>query len=171
MIEVVMAGAVLIIGSLSMIGLIVASIATNNRNKVDSTQTMLAEAIIEKVNSTLIGTNTTQLTDCAGNTYTIDTIPGGANLNTAGNAIDFSENIAADTTKNNYHMNYTLSTPCKSTGAVQGVYDIRWNVQLVGGSTSPTNSYILTVSSELLGRGEGDRLFSLPVTLRVLSGP
>jgi Tfp pilus assembly protein PilV len=170
LIEVMMSGAVLVIGSLSMIALIIASMTTNNRNRIDSTQTMLAEAIIEKVNSTLIGQGTTQLTDCAGTTYTVDTIPGGANLNAAGNAIDFTENIAADSTKTYYHMSYTVSAPCNSTGIVQGVYDVRWNVQKVGGSTNPTNSYILTVSSELTGHGEGNRFFSAPVTLRVMSG-
>ena len=54
MIETMMAGAILIIGSLSMIALIINSIASNNRNKIDSTQTMLASSIMEQINSTFI---------------------------------------------------------------------------------------------------------------------
>ena len=44
MIETMMAAFILVVGSLSMVGLLVRSIATNNRNKMDSTQTMLATA-------------------------------------------------------------------------------------------------------------------------------
>jgi Tfp pilus assembly protein PilV len=73
LIETMMAGAILVIGSLGMIGLIVDSIATNNRNKVDSTQTMLTESILEQINSTVIGAGSSGLTDCAGNPWTITT--------------------------------------------------------------------------------------------------
>ncbi|PYR90049.1 MAG: hypothetical protein DMG19_06375, partial [Acidobacteria bacterium] len=45
MIETLIAGGILAIISLGMAGLILVSIAANNRNKIDSTQTMLAEAI------------------------------------------------------------------------------------------------------------------------------
>ena len=73
MIETMMAGAILIIGSLSMIALIINSIASNNRNKIDSTQTMLASSILEQINSTFIATGTSSLTDCSGTTLTINT--------------------------------------------------------------------------------------------------
>src|SRR4026208_1204443 len=81
LIEVMLAVAILTICSLGMIGLFPAATATNNRNKIDSTTAMLAGAIIEQVNSTLIGSGTASLTDCAGTTWTINTAPGGANLN------------------------------------------------------------------------------------------
>src|SRR5262245_12350653 len=51
MIETLMAAGVLVIGSIAMLTLIVTAIAMNNRNKIDSTQTMLAESILEQVNS------------------------------------------------------------------------------------------------------------------------
>src|SRR5438128_5194982 len=87
MIETMMASAILVIGSLSMVGLIVGSIATNNRNKLDSTQTMLATSIVEQIDSTIIGSGTSNLIDCGDVTHTIDTAPGGANL--SGTKIDF----------------------------------------------------------------------------------
>jgi Tfp pilus assembly protein PilV len=170
LIEVMIAGGVLVIGSLGMLTLIIGAIATNNRNKMDTTQTMLAEAILEHLNSTVIGSGSSVLTDCAGNTYTISGITGGANLNTGESAIDFSENIAANAAKNDYHMDYYLNTPCTSTGAFQGVYDVRWNVKLVGGTLTPTNTYLLTVSAKLKNHGEGNLHFSLPVTLRAAAG-
>jgi Tfp pilus assembly protein PilV len=166
MIETMMAGAILIIGSLSLMGLIVGSITTNNRNKIDSTQAMLAQSIAEHINSNLIGDATSTIVDCAGTTHDIDTYVGGANLNGSGSAVDFTENIAADAAKDNYHMDFTVKNPCSSTGALQGIYDVRWRVQQLAG----TNTYIMTVSSRLKNHGEGNRTFSAPVTLRIMSG-
>src|ERR1051326_5822302 len=77
MIETLMAAGILVIGSVGMLALVVADIATNNRNKIDSTQTMLAEAILEQISSTFggitQGPGTSRLVDCAGHTWTIDT--------------------------------------------------------------------------------------------------
>src|SRR5438552_3129657 len=63
-IEVLLASLILVICALGMIGLVSTSIASNNRNKVDSTQTMLTKSIIEQVYATLIGTGTSSLDDC-----------------------------------------------------------------------------------------------------------
>lgn len=174
MIETLMAAFILVVGSLSMVGLIVKSIATNNRNKLDSTQTMLATSIAEQINSTIIGSGTSNLIDCAGVTHTIDTQPpvagvgGGATLNGGGN-VDFTENIAADATKDNYHMDYVLRTPCISTGTFQGTYDVRWHVDIVG-SAADTKTYLLTIGARLKNHGEGNLFFSVPVSVRVLAG-
>ena len=162
MIETLMAGAILVIGSISMLTLIVSAIATNNRNKIDSTQTMLATSILEQINSTLIGTGTSNLTDCKGSMFSIDTAPGGATA--SGSSIDFSQ----ASPPGGYYMNYVVSSPCTSTGAVQGTYDVRWRVDLIAG-TGSTSTYLLTVAARLKNHGEGNKFFSAPVTLRVLS--
>jgi Tfp pilus assembly protein PilV len=169
MIETLMAGAILVIGSLSMIALIINSIASNNRNKIDSTQTMLAESILEQINSTFIGAGSSDLIDCQGNTWTISTIvpssgSAGAALN--GSSIDFTE-VSPPA---GYFMNYVVSTPCTSTGTVQATYDVRWHIGAVGSGATATNSFLLTVSAKLKNHGEGNQFFSLPVTLRVMSG-
>jgi len=165
LIEVLMASVILVIGSLGMILLIVSSIATNSRNKLDSTQTMLANSVLEQITSTIIGVGTSSLSDCAGNTWTIDTAPGGATLN--GARIDFTEaSPPAD-----YHMNYVVSTPCTSTGARQGIYDVRWHVEIVGASVgTPTTTYMLTVGARMQNHGEGNIFFSFPVNFRVMAG-
>jgi len=69
-------------------------------------------------------------------------------------------------------MNYVISAPCTSTGAVQGVYDVRWHLDKVGYDVDPlkTKSYLITVSAKLRGHGEGNKFFSLPVTLRFMAG-
>jgi len=165
LIETVMAAAILVVGSLSMLTLIIDAIATNNRNRIDSTQTMLATAILEQINSTLIGSGTSNLKDCAGATWTIDTAPGGASL--SGANIDFTQ----ATPPAEYYMNYVVSTPCAGTltgATVQGTYDVRWHVDLVAGS-GLTSTYLLTIGARLQKHGEGNKFFSLPVTLRALS--
>jgi Tfp pilus assembly protein PilV len=165
MIETLMAGAVLVIGSLAMLTLIVDAIATNNRNRIDSTQTMLATAILEQINSTLIGSGTSSLKDCAGSNWIINTAPGGATL--SGANIDFTQSSPPA----NYYMNYVVSAPCNGslTNAVaQGTYDVRWHVDLVAGS-GQTSTYLLTVGARMQNHGDGNKFFSLPVTLRALS--
>lgn len=160
-----MACAILVIGSLGMIGLIIGCIAANNRNKIDSTQSMLAESVLEQINSTFNGTGTSALTDCAGTNWTIDTtIPNTGSVGAAlsGGAIDYTQtNPPAG-----YFMDYVVRTPCTSTGAILGTYDVRWHLDEVGSSST----YMLTVSAKFKGHGEGNQFFSLPVTLRVMSG-
>jgi type II secretory pathway pseudopilin PulG len=164
LIETLVAGALLSIGSLSMIGLIIGSIATNNRNKIDSVQTMLAESILEQIHSTFNGNGTSALADCSGTTWAIDTtIPNtgsvGAALN--GGVIDFTETSPPS----GYQMEYVVRTPCESTGVVEGIYDVRWHLDQIGA----TNTYLITVSAKLKQVG-GDRVLALPVTLRFMAG-
>jgi len=168
MIETLMAAAILAIGSIGMLSLIISAIATNNRNKMDSTQTMLAESILEQINSTfgaVSGPGTSTLVDCAGNSWTVDTtVSGTASTGAAisGTSIDFSQTSPPA----GWHMDYVMSTPCSPSGSVQGVYDVRWHLDQIG----TTQSYIVTVSAKLKNHGEGNQYFSLPVTLRVLYG-
>jgi Tfp pilus assembly protein PilV len=170
MIETLLAASILAIGSLGMIGIVIASIASNNRNKIDSTQTMLASSIFEQINSTVIGVGSSQLTDCANNPWTINTqVPtsgvAGAPLN--GTAIDYTAAPVPG-----FYMNYVVSTPCEpvsSGGVVQGTYDVRWHIDAVGSPTT-TSTYMLTVSAKLVNGGQGNKFFSTPITLRVMSG-
>jgi len=164
MIEVLLASTVLTIASMGLIGLIASSIATDTRNKFDSTTTMLAQSIVEQIASTAIGSGTASLTDCAGTAWNIDTQPGGATITNG--AIDFSQTSPPAA----YHMDYVVKSPCTSSGIEQAVYDVRWNIELIGASTTPTNTYLLTVSSRMKDRGQGNRQFALPVTLRVMLG-
>src|SRR5579862_2393219 len=136
MIETLMAAGILVIGSIGMLSLIVAAIATNNRNKMDSTQTMLAESILEQVSSTFTpnnGPGTSALVDCSGHTWTIDTSLSGTGTSGAainGASIDFTQTNPPS----GWYMNYVMSTPCSTTGTVQGTYDVRWHLDQIGTS-------------------------------------
>jgi len=163
-----MAGFILIVGSLMMIVLIINSIASNNRNKIDSTQTMLASAILEQINSTFITSGSSSLVDCSNNSWTINTgFPStGAGAALSGNSIDWTETSPPA----GYHMDYVVRTPCQPTNStIQGTYDVRWHVEIVGGAGA-TNTFLLTVGAKLKNHGENNKYFSAPVTLRMMSG-
>jgi len=165
MIEVMVATIILMISSLGVIGLVWTSILMNNRNKGDSTQTMLAESIIEQVNSTIIGSENSALTDCDGTTWKISTTPGGAAL--SGASVDFTEADPPD----DYFMTYVLRSPCASTGAFQASYDVRWNVGIVGADEgTPTNTYLVTVGAKRQGSVDSTIVDSAPINLRVMVG-
>ncbi len=166
LVEVLLASSVLAICSLGVIGMITSSIATDTRNKFDSTTTMLAQSIVEQIAATAVGSGTANLTDCAGNTFSINTQAGGAPLNGAGTAISF-----ASSAPDGYHLEYVVKSPCTEAGIEQATYDVRWRVELLGaGTPTPTNTYLLTVSAQMLNRGFGNMFFALPVTLRVMLG-
>jgi hypothetical protein len=164
-VEVMFASLILTVCSLGVVGLIWIAILTNNRNKIDSTQTMLAESIIEQVNSTIIGSENSALTDCNGTTWDISTTPGGADL--SGSNIDFAESSPPS----DYFMTYVLKAPCSSSGKLQATYDVRWNVAIVGADAgTPTNTYLVTVGAKRQGSAETGLVASPPINLRVMVG-
>jgi len=142
---------VMTIGFMGLIGLVATAIASNNRNKLDSTATMLTQAVVEQVNSTIVGTGTASLSDCTGTSWNIATAAGGAAL--SGANIDFTQtSVPAD-----YSMTFAVCPVAQQTK-----YDVRWNIQRI---TSET--YLVTVGARMLGTGRGGtKYFALPVTLR-----
>src|SRR5262245_22266112 len=165
MVEVMVATMILLISSLGVIGLVWTAILMNNRNKVDSTQTMLAESIIEQVNSTIIGSENSALTDCDGTTWKISTTPGGVAL--SGPNVDFTEADQPD----DYFMTYILRSPCEAGGAFQASYDVRWHVDIVGAAEfMPTNTYLVTVGAKREGSKDSSIVDSAPINLRVMVG-
>lgn len=156
LIELMIASLILVIVSLGILPLLAMAIATNGRNRVDSTGTMLANAIIEQIKSTRIGSETASLTDCGGTNWAINTALGGSNVSGAG--IDFTQTSPPA----NYHMNYVVSSPCNAGGQEPVTYDVRWRVDLVG------NTYLITVG---VRQGQHQSLlFSQPYSLRVMVG-
>jgi hypothetical protein len=164
-IEVMVATIILTLSSLGVIAMVWSAILLNNRNKIDSTQTLLAESIIEQVNATIIGSESSAITDCDGTTWTISTTPGGAAL--SGATIDFNEADPPD----DYFMTYVLRAPCEDTGVLQASYDVRWHVDIIGQAEgTPTNTFLVTVGAKRKGSTETGLLDSLPISLRVMVG-
>ena len=164
MIEVLVASAIMAVCSLSVMALIGSSIASNTRNKFDSSTMILVQSVVEQIAATVIGSGSSTLTDCNGTAFTISTTPGGATVTS--DKIDFTE----ASPPSNYRMLYVVKSPCVSTGIEQAVYDVRWNVELVGAGVSATNTFLLTVGGQMLDRGQGNKFFASPINVRILLG-
>src|SRR5436190_2429028 len=158
--ELLIAAVVMTVGGLGAYGIIIMAISSNTRNLHDSTMTMLTNAVIEQVNSTLVGSGTAALSDCQGTIFTIATAPGGAALQDGpGSDVDFAASAPDE-----YHMDYTVTSPCAASGKKQATYDVRWHVDQVGATSgTPSNSFLVTVAAKRKG-------LSLPINVRVVVG-
>lgn len=162
LIELSIAGFVLVFGMLSIMGLLVIAIGNNGRSKIDSTATMLSQAVLEQLSAKLAGGGPGSLTDNSncngtGTTHQIAFDPGGAAV--AGSAIDFV-NQAQNAVPANYYMSYQ---DCNNN--VKMIYDVRWNIQDLG-----NNTYLVTVGAKPLTALPSRFAFSLPVNMRTYVG-
>jgi Tfp pilus assembly protein PilV len=161
MIELMISGVVLIVGFLAVMILIIGAIAGNNRNRMDSSGTMLAQMVMERIASVPANSTTTMtVTDCASATWTINpagsTAGAGAPL-TSANAINFT---SAQVT--NYSMNYVVC----GANSTQTTYDVRWNVR-----TLTANTALVTVAARPRGASTNQlQRFAIPVSLRSIVG-
>jgi prepilin-type N-terminal cleavage/methylation domain-containing protein len=162
LIELMISMSVLAVGLLGGIVVIAIATANNGRSKLHSTAVTMAESTMEKITaipqSAVGAAAQTKLTDCAGNTFTIETAQGGSALIDTGafaGSVDFSK-----PPMDNYAMRYVMC----STGTSVG-YDVRWRVD-----AGPTRStQLVTVSAKPLFAA-GAAQFTLPFTLHQLRG-
>ena len=154
--ELLMSGVVLVSGFLGVMALITGAIASNGRNKMDTTSAALAQMVLERVSQfPANSSSTTSITDCAGSSWTISAAAGGAPL--LNGAVDFTQ-----TSVSQYSMQYAV---CDAAGR-QTTYDVRWNV-----AAATTHTTLVTVSARPGGAASGNRrFFALPVTLSGLVG-
>lgn len=172
MIELMFAGFILVVGMLGSLILISIAIASNSRNRIDTTGTAVSQMVIEQINALTTTSNADiTITDCATTpvSHTVKTAPGGATLlgdnfnprHLAG-TIDFTESTSAANLVG-YRMLYTT---CGQT-----VYDVRWNITSYSGNFAKK----ITVSARQLGitgqQSDNIRLYAPPVTLKSISGP
>src|SRR6266498_3611585 len=140
LIELLMAGVLLVVGVMAMAGLVGLTVKNNGHSRLDSTATMLNQAVVEQVTSGINyqsfgGTGTASLYDCgshtvdAANPWPVESNPGGAPLSEG--KIDFTQAEVAG-----YHMDYVVCV-----GDRQITYDVRWNISPL----TTTFTKILTV--------------------------
>jgi prepilin-type N-terminal cleavage/methylation domain-containing protein len=172
LIELMIAMLVLAIGLGGTSVLLVVAIASNSRNSRDTTATLLAQMVIEQISAQHVYSDATiNVTDCAGNSWTIATTPGavgtgsGATLKADG-TIDFTQSFSSITS--NYAMRYV---DCSTTGGIQTTYEVRWNVMSV--STNTTTRLITTASRPMASNVNrfGGVFFAIPVNLRGIGAP
>jgi prepilin-type N-terminal cleavage/methylation domain-containing protein len=162
LIELMISMSVLAVGLLGGIIVIAVATANNGRSKLHSTAVIMAESTMEKIvaipQQAVGAAAQTKLTDCAGNTFTIETARGGSPLIDNGafaGSVDFSR-----PPMDNYAMRYVMC----STGTGVG-YDVRWRVD--AGPTLSTQ--LVTVSAKPLLTAGAAQL-TLPFTLHQLRG-
>jgi len=162
-IELLIAGFVLIFGMLAVMGLLMVAVGNNGRSKIDSAATMLNQAVVEQISAQLAGGGPGSITDCngAGTVWAIDTTsaapPNGWGAQLKGNTVDFSQGAPPAGS----FMNYV-----ECNGNVQTTYDVRWNIQTI----SANGTYLVTVGARPKGGLPTRFAFSIPVNMRVLVG-
>ena len=173
LVELMIAMLVLAIGLGALTTLFVGSMATNNRNRKDTSATLLAQKVIEELSAQ--NTNATvavTLTDCAGNVWTIPSTQGapapygqGAPLATSASSpyyggIDFGQSIGS--VPAGFGMQYV---DCNQNGT-QTTYNVRWNVMTV----TANSTRLITASARQKGAGTNGLYFAVPITLRTIGG-
>lgn len=166
LIELAIAGVVLVFGMLSLMGVMITAVGNNGRSKIDSSATMLSQAVLEQISAKLAGGGPGSITDNAncngtGTTHQIADDIGGANLN--GSNINFTQAqgaIAASSSGAPFYMSYV---DCNNN--VKMTYDVRWNIQ-----TLDTNTFVVTVGAKPLNTLPTRFSFSIPVNMRAYVG-
>jgi Tfp pilus assembly protein PilV len=159
--ELMVAIFVLAVGLLGGMMMVVMGMSRDNSNRVDTTATNVAQTVLEQIAGAPANSNPTlTVTDClANNIMNINTAPGGAGLKANGD-VDFSANTAASLNANSYQMTYTLC----GTNGLQTPYDVRWNIQALGGWGK-----LVTVSArQPFVASQTGISFIAPVTLRTI---
>ncbi len=160
MIELMIAGMVMVVGFLGMMILITTAIATNNRNKMDTNATLAAQMVLEEIRSDVQTGYAPSITDCANQAWNIglgsNTIGASTGAPLSGATIDFTQS-----TVTNYSMNYQV---CTANGG-QATYDVRWNVTRLTDGV-----WLVVVGARPLGASSNLKYFALPVTLRGIVG-
>lgn len=179
LIELLLAMIVLVIGLLGGMIVILTAIATNAQNRFDTAAVALAQSTMDRiiVLSTSSAAQTTDVTDCTGTTYTLNTTGGdnpgpGAALTNLGNTVNGTQAIDFTATPvTGYQMLYTL---CAGNGVGnQQVYDVRWNIiNTTTGNTAAQLVYVAAKNVNEAGNGlQGQsKFFSVPITLRGIRG-
>lgn len=167
LIELLIAMLVLAAGLVGLMAIIVAAIAGNNRNKLDTTSTLLSQMVIEQLsNVPATVTRTIVVQDCNGASWNISTDSGGVGADT-GAPVDSNRDIdfTSSYTTDGYSMRFVV---CGAAGT-SATYDVRWHIY-------QPNAYekVVVVSTRLLGTGSLTGVeaisYSKPVQLKTVLG-
>jgi hypothetical protein len=172
LIELAIAGLVLVFGMLSIMAILATAVGNNGRSKVDSTATMLSQAVLEQIVAQYQGGGPGAVTDCqlvsgvptdrTPALWTVDPKAGGAPLDAKGQ-IDFAQ--AQSAAGAGYYMNYQ---ECEGNTTV--TYDVRWNIQDMADPNGSTTTYLITVGARPANGLPNRFAFALPINMRAYVG-
>lgn len=172
MIELLIAMTVLAVGLGGIIILISGAVASNSRNKLDTTATALAQSVMERIASAGPNdTSTFTINDCASTPNTLTLDPRGAanpgyGAQVTNGQISFTS-MTANTPATGYDITFV------GCGPDQLKYHIRWNVtNLQTSSNGKVYSKLITVAARQKGADSAtgilQTMFAQPVTLRTI---
>jgi len=180
LVELLIAMFIMAIGLAAIAILMTSAIAANQRNKVNTTSTMLAQTVLDQIAAKQANDNgNISINDCTGTAKPIATAPGVApggsgaalllvnGVGTLAGDIDYTQTFAA--VPANYKMLYT---DCGANGT-QINYEVRWNVMSMPaamGATTATFVKVVTVTARQQNAGTNLGFFARPVTLRTIVG-
>jgi type IV pilus modification protein PilV len=183
LIEVLVGLTILTIGLLGLASLFITAVASNQRSKLDTTSTMLAQTVLDAIGSQPISNTTTfSILDCAGNTVTINP----AGTSTGAGATTFSDTTFSPAKAQidwgqtydasaNYMATYVACNNT-STGTFESPvnYEIRWNITTLSSTTKlvviGARMKGVTTASTMHTGTSNLRMFAPPVTLRAIIG-
>ena len=172
LLELMFAITILAIGMAAGMILITGAIASNNRNKLDTTATMLSQGLLEQIIA--FGPDpagTFNVTDCLGNITAVDPRVQAGQPSSGATVVNGQISFAG-TAPPGYGMQYT---ECRANGQT-ATYDVRWYVQTLNASPGPPRKIytkLVIVSARQTGTNNGGPsallLFSPPITLRAIA--
>lgn len=182
LIELMIATLVLTVGMLGSLAMIFMAIATNSRNKFDTTGTMVAQMVIEQINT--LPTNSSQggvavtaitLTDCQTTSHTAvaHTISvDGGQVNSAPQGAAVVPNSDSDLSRKPGDIDFSQTSPpagysmkWHTCGDIE--YDVRWNIAQI----SERSKLVTVAARQQIFSMNNVKMYAPPITLRTISGP
>jgi prepilin-type N-terminal cleavage/methylation domain-containing protein len=167
LIELTVAMFILTVGVLGGMAMVIMGMTRNNTNRVDTTATNAAQAVLEEIAGTPANTNPPlAVTDCLGTNFAVSTIasasPGAGAPLLANGDIDFGQAPVGG-----YQMNYTICNNGANSNGLRTVYDVRWHITSIGGNTG---KLVVVSARQPFVAGSRGIGFIAPVTLRTIVG-
>jgi prepilin-type N-terminal cleavage/methylation domain-containing protein len=164
LVELMVAMFILTVGVLGGMTMIIMGMTRNNTNRVDTTATNAAQAVLEEIAGTSPNANPLlAVTDCVGTNLVVNTTPGGAPLLANGD-INWGQPVVPG-----YQMSYVVCNNDNGTkNGLQTVYDVRWNITSIGAGN--VGKLVVVSARQPFVAGSRGIGFITPVTLRTIVG-
>jgi len=162
LVELTVAMFVLTVGVLGGMIMIVLGMTRDNTNRMDTTATNAAQAVMEQIAAVPANNDVSlTVTDCVPTNLTVTTVGSAGGLGatlTANGDVDFTQPAAA-----NYQINYTVC----GTNGLQTTYDVRWRIVTLadGGKL-----VIVAAGHPTIYNKSHAMAYIAPVTLRTIVG-
>jgi type IV pilus modification protein PilV len=170
LIELMISMFILAVGLVGILGIILAAMTSNNRNKSDTGATFVAQLLMEQIAAAPSTTSTLSLTDSCGTARSLTLTSGsGAALYTTSSAPTSSLVNTIDWTETTPAAGYQTYWCLQDANGIQQDFDVRWNIQDMTSSMSNQTRLVTVGARPKAARATEIRRFAMPATLRMIS--